>query len=130
MLNLDQQLSNLISYQNLKENKDMKLKAATLVFTASGDPLIVCDDLINIGDSVYSTETKDVSQYNDENRDKINLRKLLASTNQIGYMVAHGMIHEVQIPIITEMLVGQISLETTDNDELKLFNNKVIIHHR
>ena len=108
----------------------MKLKKAILVFMQNGDPLIVCDDLINVDDLTYSTETKQVDLYNNDSYDKINLRKVLAVKDEIGWLVTNAMMHEVRIPLITQMLDQDFSLEVTSNDQLKLYNGKVIIHKR
>lgn len=80
----------------------MKLKAAKLVLTQDGNPSIVCNDPIN--------------------------PQLLASADRIGWLVVNGVMTEVIMSLADEMLDGNISVEMTENDELKLFQNKVIIH--
>lgn len=106
----------------------MKLKAATLVFVQNGNPFIVCDDPINLGDLTYSIEDREVGEYNNESYDKTYLRKVLATPDQIGWLVVGGIMQEIQRQYVDQMLNGQFSVEMTLNDEVKTFGNRVIIH--
>ncbi len=80
----------------------MKLKAAKLVMTEDGNPSIVSNDSIN--------------------------PQLLASVDRIGWLVVNGRMDAIILELIDEMLAGPFSIEMTANDEVKLFQNKVIIH--
>lgn len=106
----------------------MNLKQATLVFTSNGTPFIVCNDPINIGDLTFSIEESMVGTYHNEVHDKTFLRKVVASPEQIGWLVANDIMTPVRRELITEMLAGQFSVEMTSNGDVKLFQDKIIIH--
>ncbi len=80
----------------------MKLKAAKLVMTEGGNPSIVSNDSVN--------------------------PQLLASADRIGWLVVNGRMNAIIFELIDEMLAGPFSIEMTANDEVKLFNGKIIIH--
>ena len=106
----------------------MNLKAATLVFVQNGNPFIVCNDPIKLGDLTYSIEDQAVGEYNNESYDTTYLRKVLASPDQIGWLVVNGIMQNIERQYVDRVLNSKFSLEMTMNDTVKLFQDKVIIH--
>lgn len=106
----------------------MNLKQATLVFTSNDTPFIVTNDPINLGDLTFSIEENMVGTYHNEAHDKTFLRKVIASPEQIGWMVVSGIMQPIERQFIRQMLPGQFSVELTMNGDVKLFQDKIIIH--